>query len=42
MAETAMNDEAFSKMINNYFDNDYRERGKKNGTAIFYLTIPQL
>lgn len=35
MAETAMNDEAFSKMINNYFDNDYRERGKVKWNGYF-------
>ncbi len=35
MAETAMSDEAFSKMINNYFDNDYRERGKVKWNGYF-------
>lgn len=35
MAETAMNDEAFSMMINNYFDNDYRERGKVKWNGYF-------
>ncbi|WP_337090307.1 hypothetical protein [Leuconostoc pseudomesenteroides] len=30
-----MSDEAFSKMINNYFDNDYRERGKVKWNGYF-------
>ncbi|MGQ2284465.1 hypothetical protein [Leuconostoc pseudomesenteroides] len=30
-----MNDEVFSKMINNYFDNDYRERGKVKWNGYF-------
>jgi hypothetical protein len=35
MAETAMNDGVFSKMINNYFENDYRERGKVKWNGYF-------
>lgn len=35
MEEIAMSDEDFRKMINNYFKNDYRERGKVKWNGYF-------